>query len=167
MTQAFWFFQSIIPNHQETVSSLPLNLRRMQSSKFGTSAKWKRTWAYSAANIFNFSMPFWVVIQPLGCLVLEKVQFWRSSKWIVLCNKQQMFLMKPYQLLQRLNQLGKKRWWWSIMERWMIHWILFNCEKVTESFNKVEPRSLPPTRSAAKYHSYKFANGKIMIIFSC
>ena len=29
------------------------------------------------------------------------------------------------------------------------------CKKVAKSFNKVEPRSLPPTSSAAKYHSYR------------
>ena len=146
-----------------------LKLRRMQSSVFGTSLI-SRTWAFSAANIFYLSMPFWVVIQPLGCLILEKVQFWRSSKWTVLCNKQQIFLMKPHQLLQRLNQLGKKRLWWFIMERWMIHWILFNCEKVAKSFNKVDLRSLPPLglpqNTAATMSFFKFANGMIMIVIS-
>ena len=29
------------------------------------------------------------------------------------------------------------------------------CEKVAKSLNKVEPRSLPPTSAAAKYHSYR------------
>ena len=29
------------------------------------------------------------------------------------------------------------------------------CEKVTESFMQVEPKSIPPTSSAAKYHSYR------------
>ena len=29
------------------------------------------------------------------------------------------------------------------------------CEKVAKSFNKVEPRSLPPTSLAAKYYSYQ------------
>ena len=162
MIQTFWFFQSIIPNHQETVSSLPLKLGRMQSSVFGTSAKWKRTWAYLAANIFFFSMPFWVAIEPLGCSVLGKVQFLRSSKWTVLCNKQQMLMNKPHQPLQWLNLLGKKGW--------MIHWILFYCEKMAKSFNKVEPISLPPLglqqNTTATMYFFKFANGKIMIVFS-
>ena len=29
------------------------------------------------------------------------------------------------------------------------------CEKISKSLNKVEPRSLPPTSGAAKYHSYR------------
>ena len=29
------------------------------------------------------------------------------------------------------------------------------CEKVAENLNKVEPRSLPPTSAAFKFHSYR------------
>ena len=29
------------------------------------------------------------------------------------------------------------------------------CEKVSKSFTKVEPKSLPPTSLAAKFHSYR------------
>ena len=53
-------------------------------------------------------------------------------------------------LRPKLIKLAKLHLWWCPMERNQIPWIAFNTKSIV---TQVDPKSLPPTSAAAKFHS--------------
>ena len=64
-----------------------------------------------------FSMQSWAVIQPQDCLELGKEPLWKSSKEMLLWNRQLKSLILSHPLQRILNLQEKKHWWLSTMEK--------------------------------------------------
>ena len=118
------------------------------------------------ASIFFFSMPCLDVTPVLDCLEFKaNVELQKAaevfgstlstSSQIDSAGERLLVVMYGGKSNESLNSLRHRKY----------------CEKLASSLASVDPKGLPPTSAAGKYHSYKvffrYANGKTLNVICC